>query len=172
MRKDVRILMRLQNLHAPLGRATPLAASALFAVAGLSTSILLRVVAYGLASLLAIVIAIDIGVHLLEYYDNDSMQKRIAVTPFQFVLAAIQAFIYTILIFGGLGPATPFIFLVPVFAFSSIASWHNVRVWYRQGVDYETRLYDLQAEEAVRRHRSELSAYREATSGHRHMHTN
>lgn len=165
MRKNLSVLMRLENLHAPLGRATPLAASALFAAAGLSSSTLLRILAYGLASLLAIVIAIDIVAHLLDYDDSDSLLKRIAITPFQLLLAAIQAFIYTVLIFGGLGPATPFIFFVPVFALSSIVSWHNVRVWYRQGVDYETRLCDLQAEEAVRRHRWELSANRDATSG-------
>lgn len=48
-----------------------------------------------------------------------------------------------------------------------MVSWHNVRVWYRQGADFEARLYDLQAEEAVHRHRRELAANRDATSGHR-----
>jgi hypothetical protein len=105
--------MRLQNLHAPLGRATPLAASALFAAAGLSPSTPLRILAYSLASLLAFVIASDIAMHLLDHDDDDSLQKRTTVTPFQLLLAAIQAFIYTILIFGGLGPATRSFFLSP-----------------------------------------------------------
>jgi len=173
MIKNLRRLMRwLQNQHAPLGHAAPFAASALFAAAGLSRSTAFRVLAYSLATAFAILIAVDIANDLLEPDDAERNRRagkprqRVPLSPFQFVLAAVQAAIYTILIFSGLGPATPFIFLIPVFAFSSIAAWRNVRLWYRQGMDFEARLYDLQAEEAIHRHASEFSADHNALPHH------
>jgi hypothetical protein len=157
---DLRKLLRwLQSQHAPLGHAAPFAASALFAVARFMSSTPLRILAYSLATGFAILIAIDIATELLEPDDAERRRRagrphfpvHVPLTPFQFVLAGVQAAIYTILIFVGLGPATPFIFLVPVFAFSTIAAWRNVRLWYRQGMDYEARLHDLEAEEAIHR---------------------
>jgi len=159
-----RFLRWLQNQHAPLGHAAPFAASALFAAAGLSSSRPFRILAYSLATAFAILIAIDIATDLLERDDAERNRRagrpqydvHVPLTPFQFVLAGVQAAIYTVLIFTGLGPATPFIFLIPVFAFSSIAAWRNVRLWYRQGYDYEARLHDLEAEEAIHRNHSHL----------------
>lgn len=146
----------LQNCHAPLGRLAPFAASALFAASAFSHSLFLRIAAYTGATILVILIAIDLASELLEPEEQDRSQNRgvvssVPLSPFQFVLAAIQAVTYTFFIFVGLGPATPFVFLIPVFAFASFASWRNVRLWYRQGSQFACRLYDLQAEEAIRR---------------------
>jgi hypothetical protein len=104
-------------------------------------------------------IAVDVAAELLEpdaagQRGPRAQPKHVPLSPFQFVLAGIQASIYTVLIFAGLGPATPFIFLLPVFALSSIAAWRNVRLWYRQGIDFEARLYDFETEEAIRRDRA------------------
>lgn len=148
----------LQNQHAPMGHAAPFAASALFAVGGLSHSTPLRILAYALGTAFAVLIAIDLASGLLESDDQDRhhhtgrIQTLVPLSPFQFVLAAIQAIIYTFLIFTGLGPATPFIFLIPVFVFSVLAAWRNVRLWYLQGTEFASRIYDLQAEEAVHSH--------------------
>jgi hypothetical protein len=66
------------------------------------------------------------------------------------------------LVFTGLGPATPFLFVVPVFAFSSLAAWRNVRLWYRQGSDFEDRLHQLEEEEAGKRQRLAVSPVQSA----------
>jgi len=144
----------LQSRHAPLGRVAPLAASALFAVGGLAHSTLLQTLVYILASVIAILIALEIATEILGPDDAERLrragqpERRVPLSPFQFVLAAIQAAIYTVLIFAGLGPATPFIFIIPVFAFSSIAAWRNVRLWYREGADFEDRLHEAEVEDA------------------------
>lgn len=143
----------MQTEYAMLGRLAPYAASVLFAVAGFSHSVPLKVVAYILATTLAIMIALDLATQLLERDDAERRRpgiraRRIPLTPFQFCLAGAQAVIYTFLVFFGLGPATPLLFIVPVFAFSSLAAWRNVRLWYREGADFEDRLNELEEEKA------------------------
>lgn len=161
MGEDLRTFLGwLQSRPVPLGHFTPMAASVLFAAAHYMPWPVLRFVAYAAASVLAILLVIDIASDMLES-DNDGSSSRISrqevpVTVFQFVLTGFQAGMYTFLIFLGLGPFTPIIFVVPVFAFACIAAWRNVRLWYRQGADFEERLHEAQVEDAEMQRRRSL----------------
>jgi len=150
---DFRMFLRwLQSRPVPLGHFTPLAASVLFAAAHFVHSSVFRFLAYATASVLAILLAIDIASDMLVSDRDDSNTRttlpKVPLTVFQFVLTGILASIYTYFIFAGLGPFTPLIFVVPVFAFSSLAAWRNVRLWYREGAAFEDRLRDAQEEES------------------------
>lgn len=59
--------------------------------------------------------------------------------------------VYTFFIFIGLGPWTPFYFLIPVYVVSWMVASRNVQLWYSQSVGYEARLRE--AEELEKRHR-------------------
>jgi hypothetical protein len=140
-------------MHAPLGHWAPLAASALFAAAGLSHSTFLRILAYSLATILALLIAADLARSLLETEPASASRdarpaKHAQVTVLQLVITAVLASIYTYFIFVGLGPWTPFMFVPPIYLLSCLAAWRNVRLWYRQGAEYEIEL--KQAEEIER----------------------
>jgi hypothetical protein len=160
-----KFLRALQNIHAPLGHATPLAASALFACAGFSPSLLLRVLAYGLSTVLALLIGVDL---LQSLVDKSASQPGAIWTPrpsvpfewFQILLTAMVAGVYTFFIFVGLGPWTPFYFLVPIFIVSWLVASRNVSLWYSQSVGYQARLRE--AEELEKRHR----AYKEWLERH------
>jgi hypothetical protein len=133
---------RFESLHAPLGRWAPFAASALFAAARFSPGLLFRVLLYTCASVMALLVAIDIARSLLE---SDSPQAGVLharqrrlqpVNITQVVLAIALACLYAFLIFLGMGPWTPFILLPAIFAFASIAAWRNARLWYARGAEY------------------------------------
>jgi hypothetical protein len=152
--ENLRTFLRwLQSRHAPLGRAAPLCASALFAAAAFSHSAPLKFLAYGLATVLAILIAGDICSGMLEWQGIDNPNstghgtkplRRVSLSPFQFVLVSVQASIYTFFIFSGLGPVAPYALVVPVFALSVIVAWRNIRLWYREGAEYEEDLREWQ----------------------------
>jgi len=150
----------LKKIHAPLGHAAPLAASALFAGAGFSRSVSLRVVAYGLSSLLALLIGADLIQSLVDKSALDAWtpQPDAAFAWFQVLLTAMVAGVYTFFIFIGLGPWTPFYFLIPVFVVSWMVASRNVHLWYSQSVGYEARLRE--AEEIEKRDR-EYKRWRE-----------
>lgn len=153
MGEDFRTFLRwLQSLHAPFGRFSPLVASALFAAARFIPFSLFRFLAYVASSALVLLIAADIASEMLEAGSDDSgsSPNRVPFTAFQFVLTVIQGAIYTAFIFFALGPLTPIFFIVPVFAVACLAAWRNVRLWYRQGAEFEDRLREAEAGESVR----------------------
>jgi Na+/proline symporter len=65
------------------------------------------------------------------------------VTPPQVFLAAIVACVYAGMMFVGLSTVVAssgiaFFVMSPVIVvLSSLAAWHNVRLWYLEGADYE-----------------------------------
>jgi hypothetical protein len=147
----------LQRVHAPLGHAAPLAASALFACAGFSTSLFFRILAYGLSTALALLIGADL---LQSLVDKSASDFGGAWTPkssapfewFQILLTATVACVYTFFIFVGLGPWTPIYFLIPVFVVCWLVASRNVRLWYSQSLGYQARLRE--AEELEKRHQA------------------
>jgi prepilin signal peptidase PulO-like enzyme (type II secretory pathway) len=147
---------QIRSWHAPLGRYSPFAASALFAASAFSHSMTLRLLAYGVATILALFIAVDLAHSLLELESPSVERERsrrlryIPVNWFQFALAAALAAIYTWFIFVGLGPWTPFVFAVLLYPLCYLVAWRNVRLWYQQGADYEEVLKEEAELERVR----------------------
>jgi hypothetical protein len=154
----------LQGIHAPLGHAAPLAASALFACAGLARSGLLRVLAYGLSSALALLIGVDLVRSFLDRSPSEAVRYGDraygSMAWFEFLLALPLAGVYTFFLFVGLGPWTPFYFVIPAFVVSWLVARRNVKLWYSQSLGYQARLRE--AEELERRHR----AYKEWLERH------
>lgn len=179
MGEDFRTFLRwLQSLHAPFGRFSPLVASALFAAPRFIPFSLFRFLAYVAASALVLLIAADIASEMLETGSDDSgsSTKHVPFTAFQFVLTGIQGAIYTGFILFALGPFTPIFFIVPVFAVACLAAWRNVRLWYRQGAEFEDRLREADAEDSAQLERRDpqhasseaepVIAYAGTQSGH------
>jgi hypothetical protein len=146
----------LQRIHAPLGHAAPLAASALFACAGLAHSVFLRVLAYGLSSALALLIGVDLVRSFLDQSPSEAGRYGDraygSMAWLEVLLAVPLAGVYTFFIFIGLGPWTPFYFVIPAFVVSWLVARRNVRLWYSQSLGYQARLHD--AEEREKRHRA------------------
>ena len=149
---------RICSWHAPLGRYSPLAASALFAVCGFCRSALLRTLGYAVASVLVFLIAVDLANSLLERepvaveHERSKHLKYIPLTWPQFVLTAALATLYTWFVFIGLGPWTPWVFGFLAYPLCCMVAWRNVRLWYQQGCDYEEVLKE--EEQLEQQHRS------------------
>jgi hypothetical protein len=146
----------LESVHAPLGRWTPLAASALFAVAGIFRSPFLRGLTHSGAIILAMLIAADIAGSLIDRQSFPDLSKHrgvpltLPMLLFRILLTAIMGSIYTALIFGGIGAAMPFLFLLPlIFLGCCFVAWRNVSLWYEQGEEFEEAL----SEEESAQHR-------------------
>jgi hypothetical protein len=133
----------------PYQRFFPLIASALTLVSGFCKGPL-RLAALSLAILLFIFVAADFARSLLEketsYASVQGPPAITPVTPFQIILATFFAIVYSFMIFVGLHlmffPSSPgFLVLLPcIFVLSFLAAWRNVRLWYRQAIDYEQAL--------------------------------
>jgi hypothetical protein len=153
--EDLKTFARsLQRVHAPLGHAAPLAASALFACAGLAGSGFLRVLAYGLASALALLIGVDLVQSFLDRSPSEAARYGDRaygfMAWFEVLLAVPLAAVYTFFIFIGLGLWTPFYFLIPAFVVSWLVARRNVKLWYSQSLGYQAHLRE--AEEIEKRH--------------------
>jgi hypothetical protein len=142
-------IRRLASLHAPLGRWTPIAASTLFAGAGLSHSNFLRMLAYCGACFLVILIGADIAKSLIDrhsYPYHGPMILTLPMLTLRVLLSALLGGFYSFLVFVGLGPFTPFILWPVILAVCCFIAWRNIDLWYEQGVEFEEEL----AEEAHR----------------------
>jgi uncharacterized membrane protein len=139
----------LRELSAPLERWYPLIASALTLVSGFCKGPL-RFAILSLAILFFLSVAADFARSLLEkdsgYASVQGPPTITPVTPLQIILATLFAIVYSFMIFAGLHlmffPASPgFLVLLPcIFVLSFLAAWRNVRLWYRQAIDYEQAL--------------------------------
>lgn len=153
MGEDFRKLIRwLADLHAPLGRWSPLAATGLFLGSHFLHSTFLRTLAYGGASVLLILIAADIARSFVDpqSYPERSGPGRTALTwpmlAFRVGLTAILGSAYAILVFIGIGPWFPLFVLPVLFVICLLVAWRNVDLWYEQGAEFEE---ELKAEEGV-----------------------
>jgi hypothetical protein len=142
--KDFRaMIQRLAALHAPLGHWAPIAASSLFAGARISHSGFLRFLAYSGASMFTILISADIVASFIDRHSfpdprtHHCMVLTLPMLIARVMLAAGMGSLYTLLVFIGVGPWTPFIFLPAIFLVCCFVAWRNVSLWYEQGEEFE-----------------------------------
>jgi hypothetical protein len=148
---DLRKLVRwLAALHAPLGHWAPIAASVLFAGAGISHSAFLRFLAYSGASIFIILIGADIVASFIDRHsfpDPRTHHCVVLTLPMliaRVMLAAGLGSLYTFLVFIGVGPWTPFMFLPATFLACCFVAWRNVALWYEQGEEFEQALAEAE----------------------------
>jgi hypothetical protein len=146
-----RALIRwLAALHAPLGHWAPLATSGLFAASGLSHSAFLRMIAYGSALALAILIAADVARPFIDaqsFPDRPVYRRAVLTLPMlavRLLLTGILGGIYTFLVFIGVGLWAPFILLPFLFVICSLIAWRNLDLWYEQGAEFEEELAEAE----------------------------
>ena len=151
MRENIRkIILWLSSLHAPLGRWSPIATSALFAAAGLSHSSFLRNVAYIGALVLALLIGADVARPFVDphwYPDRPASARPLLTLPMLIVrvaLAGILGGIYTFLVFIGIGFWAPLILMPFLFVICSLIAWRNLDLWYEEGAEFEQELKEMQ----------------------------
>jgi hypothetical protein len=145
--ENLRRLVRwLSSLHAPLGHWAPITGSLLFAGAGISRSGFLRALAVSGAAVFVVLIAADIARSFIDGHSFPEHGKRpgpaltLPMLWIRMVLTAVLATVYTSLIFFGVGPWTPFIFLPAIFVVCCCVAWRNVSLWYEQGEEFAETL--------------------------------
>jgi hypothetical protein len=144
------ILERVREKCLPLQHLAPFLGSALVATAGFCSSRALRFACLSAAIVVFLFVTADFARSLLDNEPADASYNPTAqdnpVTTAQVFLTFILAAVYFGMIFSGLYAlfiSSPFVLLVmtpAVLMFSGLAAWHNVRLWYRQGEDYEEAL--------------------------------
>lgn len=146
------VYQRIHDALLPLQPLAPFLGCGLIVVAGFCSYRPLRLLCLAVAVILLLFVAADFARSLLDRETgpgNASYQgppARIPVTLFQVILTVIAALTYFFMIFVGLhsfllssGPVL--LVMVPgILVFSSLAAWRNVRLWYREGADYEQAL--------------------------------
>jgi hypothetical protein len=157
MDENLRKLVRwLAALHAPLGHWAPIAGSVLLAGAGMSRSAFLRLLAYSGASIFIILIGADIVASFIDRHSfPDPLTHHCAVLTLpmlivRVMLAAGLGSVYTFLVFIGVGPWTPFIFLPAIFLVCCFVAWRNVSLWYEQGEEFEAALAEAEDHQHTR----------------------
>lgn len=144
------VILWLASLHAPLGRWTPIAASLLFAGAGLSHSGFLRMLAYGGACVLVVLIGADIAKSFIDrhsYPYHGPVTLTFPMLMLRVLLTALLGGFYSFLVLLGLGPFTPFILWPAILAMCCFIAWRNIDLWYEQGAEFEE---ELKEEEVTR----------------------
>jgi len=142
----------LSTLHAPFGRAAPFAASGLFAIAGISHAVPLRILAYCGATALAVLIAGDIARSFLEgppRIANPGVRVPLPMLALRALLTFLMASGYTYLMFLGMGLWPPFILWPLFFGFACFIAWRNVALWYDQGVEFAEELSEAEQRQHV-----------------------
>ena len=142
---------RVRESVLPLQRFAALIASALTLTSGFCSSRPLRLLCLSVAVLLFLMVAADFARSLLDREPNGANQPSpydFAVTPPQVFLTAIVACVYAGMMFMGLSTVVTssgiafFVITPGILVLSSLAAWHNVRLWYREGEDYEQVLQE------------------------------
>lgn len=141
-----KLVQWLSALHAPLGRWTPLAASALFAAAGVFRSPVLRALSYAAAIIFGLLIAADIAGSFIDRHSFPDPSKHhcavmtLPMLLFRVLLAGILGSFYAFLVFAGIGLWMPFLFMPVIFLACCFVAWRNVSLWYEQGEEFEEAL--------------------------------
>lgn len=137
---------RVREVLLPAQRFTALIASGLTLASGFCSSRPLRVLCLLVAVLLFLTVAADFARSLLDREPTGATQPSrytLPVTPPQVFLSAIVACVYGAMMFLGLSTVVTssgiafFVISPGIVVLSSLAAWHNVRLWYREGEDYE-----------------------------------
>lgn len=144
------VYQKIHDALLPLQPLAPLLGCGLIVVASFCSSRPLRLLCLVVAVILLLFVAADFARSLLDKETGNASYQgppaRIPVTPFQVLLTVIVAVTYFFMIFVGLhsfvlssGPVL--LVMAPgILVFSSLAAWRNVRLWYREGADYEQAL--------------------------------
>jgi hypothetical protein len=149
--EDLKTLLRwAREKCLPIQPLTPFIASGLTLGAGFCSSHPLRVLLLSLAIVLFLYLAADLAQSLLDretgYASYLGPPKTIPVTAAQIELATVLALIYFFMIFevvklfilpSGIGLV---LVILGILVLSSLAAWRNVRLWWREGADYEQAL--------------------------------
>jgi hypothetical protein len=146
----LRALVRwLASLHAPMGRWSPLAATGLCLLGGLSHSRPVYQLAYFGACVILVLFVADVA---KSFIDQSSFPARPA-TPmtwpmlaFRLALTLFTGGIYSVFVWVGVGPWMPLIVLPVIPIICCSIAWRNLDLWYQQGAEFEEEL----AEEAQR----------------------
>lgn len=157
MDENLRTVIRwLSSVHAPLGRWAPFAASALFAIAGIFRSPFLRGLTYSGATIFGLLIAADIAGSFIDRKSFPGPNKHrcqpltLAMLFFRILLTGIMGSLYAFLIFAGIGPWMPFLFLPAIFLGCCCVAWRNVSLWYEQGEEFEEALAEAESSQHPR----------------------
>jgi predicted metal-dependent hydrolase len=147
-------LLPFQHLAAFVG-------SVLMLAAGLCASRPLRILCVLLAIILLLFVAADFARSLLDtdrYAGDEPPRTANPVTRVEIVLTVVVASTYFCLLLAGLytlllSSWLVLLIMVPATAvFSSLAAWRNVRLWYREGADYEQALKEEEEGQSPRLH--------------------
>ncbi len=147
---------RVRGNFLPLQHLAAFAGSVLILVASLCASRPLRILCLAVAVILLLFVAADFARSLLDrerYVGDEPPRPDNPVTAVEVVLTTIIAAIYFCLLLAGLytllfSSFLVLLIMVPAVAvFSSLAAWRNVRLWYREGADYEQALKEEEEEE-------------------------
>lgn len=141
---------RLRERVLPLQALAPFLGLGFIVAAGFCSSRPLRLAYLTAAIVLLLLVAADFARSLLDTETGNASYQgppvRIAVTPFQVILTAIVATTYFFMIFIAIhtffgSSMLVYAFMAPaILVFSVLAAWRNVRLWYREGADYEEAL--------------------------------
>lgn len=144
------MLQRVREKCLPLQHFAPFVGSGLVAAAGFCSSRALRFACLSVAIVVLLFVTADFARSLLDNESGDASYDRTAkdnpVTTAQVFLSFILAAVYFGMIFSGLyalfisSRFVLFVMTPAVLVFSGLAAWRNVRLWYRQGEDYEEAL--------------------------------
>jgi hypothetical protein len=144
------MFQRVREKCLPLQHLAPLAGSGLVVAAGFCSSRALRLVCLALAIILFLFVTADFARSLLDKEPADASEQQPAkdnpVSTPQVFLTFILAAVYFGIIFSGLytlfisSRLVLFVMTPAVVVFSGLAAWRNVRLWYRQGENYEEAL--------------------------------
>jgi hypothetical protein len=144
------VYQRVHDALLPLQRLAPFLGCGLIVAAGFCSSRPLRLLCLSVAVVLLLFVVADFARSLLDNETGNASYQgppaHIPVTLFQVFLTVIVAVTYFFMIFMGIhslfvssGPVL--LIMVPgIMVFSSLAAWRNVRLWYREGADYEQAL--------------------------------
>lgn len=142
---------RARETFLPLQRFAAFIASGLTLASGFCSSRPLRLLCLLVAVLLFLIVATDFARSLLDREPSGATQPnlyKLSVTPPQVFLTAIVACVYAAMMFIGLSTVVAssgiafFVITPGIMVLSSLAAWHNVRLWYCEGEDYEQVLQE------------------------------
>jgi hypothetical protein len=137
---------RARETLLPLRRFAAFIASGFTLASGFCSSRPLRLLCLLVAVVLFLTVAADFARSLLDREPTGTPQTslyNLPVTPPQVFLSAIVACVYAAMMFVGLSTVVAssriafFVISPGIIVLSSLAAWHNVRLWYREGEDYE-----------------------------------
>jgi predicted tellurium resistance membrane protein TerC len=130
-------------LHPPLGRWSPLAATGLFLVAGLTHERIVYYLAYLSACVILIVFAADIAKSFIDpssFPSHPAPPMTWPMLAFRVLLTGVVGTTYSVCVWVGVGPWLPFLVWPVILIICFFIAWRNLELWYEQGAEFEEEL--------------------------------